>query len=246
MEGLVPAKKSQRFGVATTDLITVPIVLGILMGIILMAAPEIVRSLTLMVVNVLWLVIRDTVFSVGRPYPTVRRVVNITTLVLSGALFLIVLVQLSQNPVLAGVVVVLIAYWAIAIPSVILDKGGSIKLISLTGGAPNWIQAIIRNIFLAIPFILVPGYLCEGARILLGNSLIGRRIVYGVVFLGALIMGGFGIAGLLAALNFWSVLQMLAIVGTILTPVVFLVLDKEVTATGRLMDIFAKTQVVQA
>ena len=106
MEGLVPASKGKRFAAGLIDLVVIPIVLGIVIGLVLLAAPDMVRSIVLVVVNILWLVFRDAVYSPGRAMV-------------------------------------------------------KIKLISLTGEKPTWLQALIRNILLIIPFVLVVGYIVE-------------------------------------------------------------------------------------
>ena len=106
MEGVVPASKGKRFAAGLIDLVIIPIVLGIAIGLVLLAAPDMVRSIVLVVVNVIWLMFRDAVFSPGRAMVKV-------------------------------------------------------KIISLTGGKVTWLQALIRNILLIIPFVLVIGYILE-------------------------------------------------------------------------------------
>jgi len=106
MEGLVPASKGKRFAAGLIDLVVIPIVLGIVIGLVLLAAPDTVRSIVLVLVNILWLVFRDAVYSPGRAM--VR-----------------------------------------------------IKIVSLAGEKVTWLQALIRNILLIIPFVLVIGYILE-------------------------------------------------------------------------------------
>jgi len=106
MEGLVPASKGKRFAAGLIDLVVIPIVLGIVIGLVLLAAPDMVRSIVLVIVNILWLVFRDAIFSPGRAMV-------------------------------------------------------KIKIVSLTGAKITWIQALIRNILLIIPFVLVVGYILE-------------------------------------------------------------------------------------
>lgn len=106
MEGLVPASKGKRFAAGLIDLVIIPIVLGIVIGLVLLAAPDLVRSIVLVIVNIVWLVFRDAVYSPGRAM--------IKT-----------------------------------------------KIVSLTGAKVTIVQAIIRNILLVIPFVLVIGYIVE-------------------------------------------------------------------------------------
>lgn len=106
MEGLVPASKGKRFAAGLIDLVVIPIVLGVVIGLVLLAAPDMVRSIVLVLVNIIWLVFRDAVYSPGRAMV-------------------------------------------------------KIKIISLTGEKVTWVQALIRNILLIIPFVLVIGYILE-------------------------------------------------------------------------------------
>lgn len=106
MEGLVPASKGKRFAAGLIDLVVIPIVLGVVIGLVLLAAPDMVRSIVLVLVNILWLVFRDAFYSPGRAMV-------------------------------------------------------KIKIVSLTGEKVTWLQALIRNILLIIPFVLVVGYIVE-------------------------------------------------------------------------------------
>ncbi|HNX67986.1 MAG TPA: RDD family protein [Candidatus Omnitrophota bacterium] len=106
MDGLVPASKGKRFAAGLIDLVVIPIVLGVVIGLALLAAPEIVRSVVLVIVNIAWLVFRDAVYSPGRAMIKV-------------------------------------------------------KLVSLTGEKVTILQAIIRNVLLIVPFVLVIGYILE-------------------------------------------------------------------------------------
>ena len=60
------ANLGKRFAVAIIDLIICPILIGVIAGFALMAAPEKLRTVILILVNIGWLLIRDTVFSPGR------------------------------------------------------------------------------------------------------------------------------------------------------------------------------------
>lgn len=106
MEGLIPASKGKRFAAGLVDLVVIPIVLGIIIGLVLLAAPDVVRSIVLILVNIAWLLFRDAVYSPGRAMI-------------------------------------------------------KIKLVSLTGEKVTILQALIRNILLIIPFVLVVGYIIE-------------------------------------------------------------------------------------
>ena len=64
--GQVSASKGKRFAAGVIDLILIPVVLGFLIGLMLVAVPDAVRSVVLVIVNVVWLVVRDTVFAPGR------------------------------------------------------------------------------------------------------------------------------------------------------------------------------------
>ena len=100
------APKGRRFAAGVIDLIIIPILLGVLVGLFLLTAPDNLRSIVLIVVNIGWLIFRDSVYSPGR--------------------------------VMVG-----------------------LKLVSLSGEKVTLAQAVIRNILLIIPFVLVVGYIVE-------------------------------------------------------------------------------------
>jgi uncharacterized RDD family membrane protein YckC len=100
------ASKGKRFAAGVIDLIIIPIILGVVVGLLLLAVPDAVRSIILVVVNIAWLIFRDAVYSPGRA--------------------------------MVGT-----------------------KLVSLSGDKVSIRQAVIRNILLIIPFVLVIGYLVE-------------------------------------------------------------------------------------
>ncbi len=104
--GPEPAPKGKRFAVAIVDLIIVPILLGVVAGLALLAVPEMVRNVLLVVINIAWLIFRDLVFSPGR-------------------------------------------------------KMVGLKLVNLQGEKVTFVQALVRNLLLIIPFVLVLGYIVE-------------------------------------------------------------------------------------
>ncbi len=61
-----PASKGKRFAVALIDMLVIPIVLGVVAGLVLVAAPEWLRNVLLILINIMWLIFRDTVYSPGR------------------------------------------------------------------------------------------------------------------------------------------------------------------------------------
>lgn len=64
VQGGVPIGK--RVVSALVDLLAVPILLGIVAGLILLAVPEAIRNILLIAINIAWLIFRDVVFSPGR------------------------------------------------------------------------------------------------------------------------------------------------------------------------------------
>jgi uncharacterized RDD family membrane protein YckC len=66
LSGPPSAPKGRRFAAGVIDLIIIPIVLGVVLGLALLGIPEGVRSVILVVVNIGWLVFRDAVYSPGR------------------------------------------------------------------------------------------------------------------------------------------------------------------------------------
>lgn len=61
-----PAKKGLRFAADIIDLLIIPAVLGGIFGLVLIAAPDLLRDLILTVVYVGWIFFRDLYFSPGR------------------------------------------------------------------------------------------------------------------------------------------------------------------------------------
>jgi uncharacterized RDD family membrane protein YckC len=64
--GPVVASKGRRFAAGLIDLFIIPIVLGLLIGIVLLNVSDAVRSTILILVNIVWLIFRDSVYSPGR------------------------------------------------------------------------------------------------------------------------------------------------------------------------------------
>ena len=60
------APKGKRVAAAVIDLIIIPILLGIIVGVLLLAAPDGVRNTLLILVNIAWMIFRDAVVSPGR------------------------------------------------------------------------------------------------------------------------------------------------------------------------------------
>ena len=64
--GQLSAPKGKRFAADVIDLIIIPVVLGVVLGILLIKVPEAARSVILVLVNIAWLIVRDGVYSPGR------------------------------------------------------------------------------------------------------------------------------------------------------------------------------------
>lgn len=60
------APKGKRFIAAVVDLIAIPILLGVLAGVLLIPLPEVARNVILVLINIAWLIVRDTVIAPGR------------------------------------------------------------------------------------------------------------------------------------------------------------------------------------
>ena len=65
-QGSESVPKGKRFVSALVDLLAVPILLGIVAGLLLLAVPEGIRNVLLVAINIGWLLFRDMVFSPGR------------------------------------------------------------------------------------------------------------------------------------------------------------------------------------
>jgi uncharacterized RDD family membrane protein YckC len=64
--GSQAASKGKRFASGVIDLILIPIILGLIIGLMLLAVPDTIRSVILVLVNIVWLIFRDFVYSPGR------------------------------------------------------------------------------------------------------------------------------------------------------------------------------------
>lgn len=64
--GYVDATKGKRISAGVVDLILIPIFLGVIAGLLLLSTPEGIRNVILVVLNIVWMIFRDTVFSPGR------------------------------------------------------------------------------------------------------------------------------------------------------------------------------------
>jgi len=60
------APKGRRFAAGVVDLIIIPIILGLVIGVLLLNVGEVIRSVVLIAVNIGWLIFRDSVYSPGR------------------------------------------------------------------------------------------------------------------------------------------------------------------------------------
>ena len=108
--GPVAAPVGKRIVAGLIDFIVAPVVIGIVLGLLFVllkdALPEAVRSIILILANIVWLLVRDTVFAPGR----------------------------------------------------LIMK---LKLVSLTSEKVTFVQALLRNILLIIPVVLIVGYVLE-------------------------------------------------------------------------------------
>jgi len=60
------ASKGKRMAAGVIDLILIPILLGIIAGLLLLQTPEGIRNAILIIINIAWMIFRDSVFSPGR------------------------------------------------------------------------------------------------------------------------------------------------------------------------------------
>ncbi len=68
--------KGKRIISDLIDLLAVPILLGIIAGLLLLAVPEGARNILLIILNIAWLLVRDTAFSPGRKITNLKLVSN--------------------------------------------------------------------------------------------------------------------------------------------------------------------------
>ncbi len=60
------APKGKRFAAGLVDLIIIPFIAGLILGFAMLNVPEPVRSLVAVLLNMAWLIFRDSVYSPGR------------------------------------------------------------------------------------------------------------------------------------------------------------------------------------
>ena len=66
LTGGISAPKGRRFAAAVIDLFIIPIILGLVLGILLVQVPNGIRSAILVIINIAWLIFRDLTYSPGR------------------------------------------------------------------------------------------------------------------------------------------------------------------------------------
>ena len=108
------ATLGKRFAVAIIDLIICPILIGVVAGFALIAAPEKLRTAVLIVVNIGWLLVRDTVFSPG------RKMVGLKLVSLTGEK--VTIVQAFIRNLLLMFPFILVAGYVIEIIAIIVKK----------------------------------------------------------------------------------------------------------------------------
>jgi len=64
--GPAAASKGKRFAAGLVDLVLIPIGLGVIFGLLLLNISDGIRNMILVLVNIAWLIFRDSVFSPGR------------------------------------------------------------------------------------------------------------------------------------------------------------------------------------
>lgn len=64
-QGLQDARRGKRFAAAVIDLFLVPLFLGIIFGLVLIAVPPMARNIILVLVNIGWMAIRDSFNGAG-------------------------------------------------------------------------------------------------------------------------------------------------------------------------------------
>lgn len=64
--GPAVASKGKRAAAGAIDLILIPIILGVIAGLALLNAPQGIRNVLLILLNIAWMIFRDAVFSPGR------------------------------------------------------------------------------------------------------------------------------------------------------------------------------------
>ncbi len=230
-----PASLSIRFAASLVDLVICPIFIGIIAGFALLAVPEQIRNIILIAINIVWLIFRDAVFSPGRNFLW-RRIINIIYLILSIVLSMFILFANNQSAI-SKTSASIYALLSISVGICVFIFGWkkmNLKLISLRGEKIGFHQAVIRNLFLIVPFILITGYICEIGKIFISNNIFRKFFYVLGLLVVILLMYSFPMRGT----KFIITSACLSIV-----TIIFLVFDRY---GSRLGDDWAKTKVVNA
>ena len=98
------ASKGKRAAAGVIDLILIPIFLGVVAGLVLLNAPEGIRNVLLILINIGWMIFRDTVFSPG------RKMVGLKLVSLTGGDKIVVSQAFIRNVLLIIPFVLVIGY----------------------------------------------------------------------------------------------------------------------------------------
>lgn len=115
--GPAAASKGKRIAAGVIDLILIPIFLGVVAGLLLLNAPEGIRNVILILLNIAWMIFRDAVFSPG------RKMVGTKLVSLSGGK--VTLAQAFIRNILLIIPFVLVIGYIVELVSLI-TKGGRV------------------------------------------------------------------------------------------------------------------------
>ena len=109
LTGGTSAPKGRRFAAAVIDLFIIPIILGLVLGLLLINVPNGLRSAILVVVNIAWLIFRDLVYSPGRAMVGLKLVSLSGDKVTAGQAFIRNILLLIPFVLVVGYIVEIVA-----------------------------------------------------------------------------------------------------------------------------------------
>ena len=105
------APKGKRFASGVIDLILIPIFLGVVAGLLLLNAPEGIRNVILILLNIAWMIFRDAVFSPGRKMVGTKLVSLSGEKVSLGQAFIRNILLVIPFVLVVGYVVEIVSVW---------------------------------------------------------------------------------------------------------------------------------------
>lgn len=128
LTGGASAPKGRRIAADVIDLLIIPVLLGLVLGLVLMGVPNGMRSIILVIVNVVWLLFRDFTYSPGRAMVGLKLISLTGDKVSLGQAFIRNILLLIPFVLVVGYVVEIVA--VLAKGERVADGWGKTKVVS--------------------------------------------------------------------------------------------------------------------